>query len=120
MKRKYGRDARSRKMMGEKALLVRFTLCPGILAQGNSFTQGFAEGLGVSGPVTKPDLHHPADYDDGKTFIFYHFDVYRIEDIDEMDEIGCDDCFTAMASCLIRMAEIHTRTASAGYRLGEH
>lgn len=56
------------------------------------FTQGFADGLGVSGPVDSPTFTIIKQYDDGR-MPFYHFDVYRIGDISEMDEIGYEDCF---------------------------
>lgn len=56
------------------------------------FTQGFAEGVGVSGPVDSPTFTIIKQYDDGR-MPFYHFDVYRIGDISEMDEIGYEDCF---------------------------
>ena len=56
------------------------------------FTQGFADGLGVEGPVDSPTFTIVKQYDDGR-MPFYHFDVYRIGDISEMDEIGYEDCF---------------------------
>ena len=49
------------------------------------FTQGFADGLGVEGPVDSPTFTIVKQYDDGR-MPFYHFDVYRIGDISEMDE----------------------------------
>ena len=55
------------------------------------FTQGFADGLGVEGPVDSPTFTIVKQYDDGR-MPFYHFDVYRIGDISEMDEIGYEDC----------------------------
>ena len=56
------------------------------------FTQGFARGLGIQGPVNSPTFTIVQQYDDGR-LPFYHFDVYRIGDISEMDEIGYEDCF---------------------------
>ena len=56
------------------------------------FTQGFADGLGVEGPVDSPTFTIVKQYDDGR-MPFYHFDVYRIGDVSEMDEIGYEDCF---------------------------
>ncbi len=53
---------------------------------------GFADGLGVEGPVDSPTFTIVKQYDDGR-MPFYHFDVYRIGDISEMDEIGYEDCF---------------------------
>ena len=37
---------------------------------------------------------------------FYHFDVYRIGDVEEMEEIGYEDCFYGEGVCLIEWAEL--------------
>ena len=37
---------------------------------------------------------------------FYHFDVYRIGDIEEMDEIGYEDYFYGDGVCLVEWAEL--------------
>lgn len=67
------------------------------------FTQGFAEGLGISGPVNSPTFTVMQIYDEGR-IPFYHFDVYRITDIDEMEEIGYEDCFYGEGVCLVEWA----------------
>lgn len=54
------------------------------------FTQGLAEGLGVTEPVNSPTFTILQVYDTGRMPL-YHFDVYRIGDSEEMDEIGFDD-----------------------------
>lgn len=54
------------------------------------FTQGLAEGLGVTEPVNSPTFTILQIYDSGR-LLLNHFDVYRIEDPMEMDEIGFDD-----------------------------
>ena len=69
------------------------------------FTQGFAAGLGVTVPVTSPTFTILQIYEGGR-LPFFHFDVYRIDDIDEMEEIGYDDCFVKGGVCLIEWAEI--------------
>ena len=51
------------------------------------FTQGFARGLGITEHVNSPTFTIVQEYDGGR-LPFYHFDVYRIGDIEEMDEIG--------------------------------
>ena len=56
------------------------------------FTQGFARGLGITGPVNSPTFTIVQQYEEGRLPL-YHFDVYRIGDISEMDEIGYEDCF---------------------------
>ena len=54
------------------------------------FTQGLAKGLGIEEPISSPTFTIVQVYDDGR-LPFYHFDVYRIGDIEEMDEIGFED-----------------------------
>ena len=64
------------------------------------FTQGFAAGLGISEPVNSPTFTIVQQYDGGRLPL-YHFDVYRIGDVSEMDEIGYEDCFFGQGVCLI-------------------
>lgn len=54
------------------------------------FTKGFAKGLGIDEHVTSPTFTIVNEYDDGR-LPFYHFDVYRIEDPHEMEEIGFEE-----------------------------
>ena len=56
------------------------------------FAKGFALGLGITEPITSPTFTIIQEYEQGR-LPFYHFDVYRIGDISEMDEIGYEDCF---------------------------
>ena len=51
------------------------------------FTQGFASGLGITEPVNSPTFTIVQQYEEGRLPL-YHFDVYRIGDVEEMDEIG--------------------------------
>ena len=51
------------------------------------FTKGFAAGLGVKDVVNSPTFTILQSYEDGRIPL-YHFDVYRIEDTSEMEEIG--------------------------------
>ena len=44
-------------------------------------------------------------YEEGR-LPFYHFDVYRIEEIEEMEEIGYEDCFYGEGVCLIEWANL--------------
>lgn len=69
------------------------------------FTQGFASGLGVDGPVNSPTFTILQVYEDGR-LPFYHFDVYRIADVEEMDEIGYEDCFYGNGVCLVEWADL--------------
>ena len=69
------------------------------------FTQGFARGLGVTEHVNSPTFTIVQEYGDGR-LPFYHFDVDRIGDIEEMDEIGYEDYFYGDGVCLIEWAEL--------------
>lgn len=69
------------------------------------FTQGFAVGLGVEEPVNSPTFTIVQQYEDGRLPL-YHFDVYRIGDISEMDEIGYEDCFYGEGVCLIEWSQL--------------
>ena len=69
------------------------------------FTQGFASGLGITEPVNSPTFTIRQGYEEGR-MPFYHFDVYRIGDVEEMDEIGYEDCFYGEGVCLIEWAEL--------------
>ena len=69
------------------------------------FTQGFAKGLGIEEPVNSPTFTIVQVYEEGR-MPFYHFDVYRIGDIEEMEEIGYEDYFYGEGVCLIEWAEL--------------
>lgn len=69
------------------------------------FTQGFAAGLGIAGPVNSPTFTILQVYEDGR-FPLYHFDVYRIEDPEEMYEVGAEEYFSAGGVCLVEWAEL--------------
>ena len=69
------------------------------------FTKGFAAGLGITEPVNSPTFTIVQIYEEGR-MPFYHFDVYRIGDVEEMDEIGYEDCFYGEGVCLIEWAEL--------------
>lgn len=69
------------------------------------FTQGLAKGIGILQPVNSPTFTIVQVYEDGR-MPFYHFDVYRIGDIEEMEEIGYEDYFYGDGVCLIEWAEL--------------
>ncbi len=69
------------------------------------FTQGVAKGLGIEEPVNSPTFTILQVYEEGR-LPFYHFDVYRIGDVEEMEEIGYEDCFYGEGVCLIEWAEL--------------
>lgn len=82
-----------------------YTLNGGLGTGKTVFTQGFARGLGIAGPVNSPTFTILQIYEGGR-MPFYHFDVYRIGNVEEMDEIGYEDCFYGEGVCLIEWAEL--------------
>ena len=68
-------------------------------------TQGFAKGLGITEAVNSPTFTIVQVYEEGRLPL-YHFDVYRIGDIEEMDEIGYEDYFYGEGVCLIEWADL--------------
>lgn len=69
------------------------------------FSQGFATGLGVREVVNSPTFTIVKEYDEGRLKL-YHFDVYRIGDVDEMDEIGYQEMIDGDGVCLIEWANL--------------
>lgn len=94
------------KKIGEAACPNTVYALNGDLGVGKTvFTQGLAAGLGIDEPVTSPTFTILQNYEGGR-LPFFHFDVYRIGDIEEMDEIGYDDCFFGGGVSLVEWAEI--------------
>lgn len=92
--------------IGQKARSGQVYTLNGDLGVGKTvFTQGVAKGLGISEPVNSPTFTIIQEYEEGR-LPFYHFDVYRIGDIEEMEEIGYDDYFFGNGVCLIEWAEL--------------
>ena len=69
------------------------------------FTQGFAAGLNITEPISSPTFTIIQEYYEGR-LSFYHFDVYRIEDVEEMYEIGYEDYFFGDGVCLVEWANL--------------
>ena len=69
------------------------------------FTQGFAAGLGIDGPVNSPTFTILQVYEQGR-LPFFHFDVYRIGDVEEMDEIGYEEYFFSDGVCMVEWADL--------------
>ena len=68
-------------------------------------TQGLAAGLGITEHVNSPTFTIVQEYEGGRLPL-YHFDVYRIGDVEEMDEIGYEDYFYGNGVCLIEWADL--------------
>ena len=94
------------KALGEKASPGQIYTLDGDLGTGKTvFTQGVAAGLGITEAISSPTFTIIQEYEDGR-LPFYHFDVYRIGDLEEMEEIGYDDYFFGQGICLIEWAEL--------------
>ncbi len=94
------------RMLGQQAAPGQIYCLDGDLGVGKTiFTQGFANGLGIDGPVNSPTFTIVQQYEEGRLPL-YHFDVYRIGDISEMDEIGYEDCFYGEGVCLIEWSQL--------------
>lgn len=95
-----GRELGGRARQGEVFLLE------GELGTGKTvFARGFAEGLGITEPITSPTFTIIQEYGEGR-LPFYHFDVYRIADVEEMYELGYEEYFFGRGVCLIEWASL--------------
>ncbi|WP_394523221.1 tRNA (adenosine(37)-N6)-threonylcarbamoyltransferase complex ATPase subunit type 1 TsaE [Lacrimispora sp. JR3] len=94
------------KKLGQEAVSSSVYCLNGDLGVGKTvFTQGFASGLGIKEAVNSPTFTIVQQYDDGRLPL-YHFDVYRIGDVSEMEEIGYEDCFYGDGVTLIEWSEL--------------
>lgn len=94
------------KKLGSAALPGEVYCLLGDLGVGKTvFTQGFAAGLGITEPINSPTFTIVQVYEEGR-LPFYHFDVYRISDVDEMDEIGYEEYFYGDGVCLVEWGNL--------------
>ena len=92
--------------MGKSAKAGDVYCLDGDLGVGKTvFTQGFAKGLGINEPINSPTFTIVQEYHEGRLPL-YHFDVYRIGDITEMDEIGYEEYFYSECVCLIEWGNL--------------
>ncbi len=92
--------------IGQKATKGQVYTLVGDLGVGKTvFTQGLAKGLEIHEPISSPTFTIVQVYEEGR-LPFYHFDVYRIGDISEMDEIGFEDYVYGEGISLIEWANL--------------
>lgn len=92
--------------IGEEANAGQVFTLIGDLGVGKTvFTQGLAKGLGIEEPISSPTFTIVQVYEDGR-LPFYHFDVYRIGDVEEMEEIGYEDYFYGEGVTLIEWSDL--------------
>lgn len=83
------------------------TIClTGDLGTGKThFAKGFAEGLGIEGNITSPTFTIVNEYHEGR-MPFYHFDVYRVHDTDEILQVGFEEYVYGQGVTLIEWADM--------------
>ena len=92
--------------LGRKAVPGQVFTLTGDLGVGKAvFTQGLAKGLGIEEPVNSPTFTIVQVYEEGR-LPFYHFDVYRIGDVEEMEEVGFEDYVMGDGVSLIEWADL--------------
>lgn len=92
--------------MGQNAKPGQIICLDGDLGVGKTvFTQGFAKGLGIDEVVNSPTFTIIQIYEEGRLPL-YHFDVYRIGDVCEMDELGYEEYFYSDGVCLIEWSTL--------------
>lgn len=102
--------------MGEQAQPGQVCTLVGELGVGKTvFTQGMARGLMIEEPVSSPTFTIVQVYEEGR-MPFYHFDVYRIGDIEEMDEIGYEDYFYGQGLTIVEWADLIQEILPGRYR----
>ena len=93
------------KKLGESAEAGQIYTLDGDLGTGKTvFAKGFAEGLGITEIVNSPTFTIVQSYEGGR-LAMHHFDVYRIADPEEMDEIGYEEYFFGDGVCLVEWAD---------------
>ncbi len=70
-----------------------------------TLTKYIAAALGVTGTVTSPTFTIVREYKSGRLPL-YHFDVYRIEDPEEMYELGYEEYFYGDGVCVVEWADL--------------
>lgn len=94
------------KSLGKRAKAGQVYTLTGEMGVGKTlFTQGFAAGMGIEEPVSSPTFTIVQVYEGG-TLPFYHFDVYRIGDIEEMYEVGFEEYVMGEGVSLIEWADL--------------
>ncbi len=94
------------KALGEKAEAGQVYCLSGDLGVGKTvFAQGFGAGIGITEPMSSPTFTILQEYHEGRLPL-YHYDVYRVGDVDEMEETGFYEYAGGDGVTLIEWAEL--------------
>ncbi|WP_321295189.1 tRNA (adenosine(37)-N6)-threonylcarbamoyltransferase complex ATPase subunit type 1 TsaE [Marinifilum fragile] len=70
-----------------------------------TFVKAICEELGVQDTINSPTFAIVNEYHTAKENIVYHFDFYRIDDVQEAYDFGYEDYFYSDAICFIEWPE---------------
>lgn len=102
--------------LGEQAQPGEVYTLIGDLGVGKTvLTQGIAKGLSIEEAISSPTFTILQIYEEGR-MPFYHFDVYRIGDMEEMEEIGYEDYFYGQGLTMIEWANLIEEILPEHYR----
>ena len=94
------------KALGEKAEAGQIYCLSGDVGVGKTvFAQGFGAGIGITEPMSSPTFTILQEYHEGRLPL-YHYDVYRVGDVDEMEETGFYEYAGGDGVTLIEWAEL--------------
>ena len=104
------KNLRETELLGEKIAdrLKKGTVIAliGELGTGKTaMTKAIAKGLGITKNVNSPTFTLVQEYYSGK-LSFFHFDVYRVDAIDELDVIDFNEYFYSDGICVVEWADL--------------
>ena len=94
-----------KKLAAELAPVIVIALTGDLGTGKTALTKSIAEGLGITEVITSPTFNIVKEYYSGR-IPMYHFDVYRIGDIDEMYELGYEEYFYGNGVCIVEWADL--------------
>ena len=95
------------KRLGEEAAPGSVYALIGDLGTGKTVSaKGMALGLGIAAPIVSPTFLILREYRDEGRMPFFHFDIYRLEDEDELFAIGWEEYMNGNGVCLVELADL--------------
>ncbi len=92
-------------LLGKNAKPGQIYCLKGDLGAGKTvFTKGFAQAMGITEHITSPTFTIVNEY--AGRLPLYHFDVYRIGSLEEMEDTGYEEYFFGRGVCLVEWAEL--------------